>query len=156
DRRDELVDRVRERVAAIGREAERARARRLAEVVDVAPVARGRTSSGDAVELGAELGRAAGAGRAGDEDVEVLGLDAEAEVHRSDGAVLAHGALERLELGGRLEAELADVALAAQPLRRYAQRAGGVGGHAYLTRILAEVGVGLDTPCSTGSQRSGV
>src|SRR5581483_3656864 len=133
--RDEIVDVMAELVPEPRGQAQRARPRGLAEVEHVAPVPRRRARRGDPLELHPQLRHPPGARRPRDVQVVTVRLDAEAEVHRVDRAILPHGALDGPQVGGRPEPEARKAALAAQLLHRDAKRPHRAFGHAHLARV---------------------
>ncbi len=102
--RDHVLHRHAELGALAGREAQRVGPVRLVEVVNVAPVVRRQSAAGVVLDVLADRRRAAGAGLTGNDDVEALALDGQAELQRLDRAVLADQADKRLDLLSSREA----------------------------------------------------
>ena len=112
------ADALRQRAAASGRERKRARAPRIVEPVDVNPICRLGRVRRDLGDVRPDRGALAARCRSEYENVEAVGLHAEAEVDGLEGPVLTDQTPRRLEVRGRLEAELVG-------LDRLAQIGGG-------------------------------
>ena len=107
-------------------ELDRDRTPRIAEVVEVDPVGRSGPLGGMGVQLRLERGALTGRRRARPQRCCSPASRLEAEVDRLDRASLPDGVLQRLDLGGRCEAEF--IALAAPAQVSHGQLARG--GHA--------------------------
>ena len=116
--RDESFHRGRERGAVPRRQFEGAGLLRIVEIVDVAPVGRCRLALRPVAQQILDHGVPAGAARAEGIDVVPLGLDAQREVERLDGALLADQPGRLIELAAQLERQLGRVAAAIQQIRR--------------------------------------
>lgn len=86
----------------------------MVEIVDVAPVAGSGGFPGVGLEIGLHQGVLAQAMGAEDEQVVALPSDADAEAHRFQGLVLAHGFGHGLQLRRGIEAEVVGVAAGIQ------------------------------------------
>ena len=105
----QLLELAAQAPAGAGRELEQPGLARVLEVVDVAPV--GRRGPRRRHRLEERLGErvAAARGRAEDEDVVAVGVDADAELERLDRARLADAGGEDLEVGGGGEAGAGEI-----------------------------------------------
>ncbi len=114
---NEPVDVVAEPPAPACRELQHPGLTGLVEVVDVAPVRRGRLARGLGPQELTEKAVTSGPGRPEDEEVEALDLDSGPEFDRLDRSGLAQHSIEGLQVRGRLEGEGARVTRTVQLVR---------------------------------------
>ena len=111
---DQALHVAAQRDPATGRQAQRARLVRLGEIVDVAPVGRGRLARGLLLDIAPDQRHLAGARGPEGEQVVSVPPDPDAEADRFHCAVLADRIVERLEVVGGGEVEPVRIAGSAE------------------------------------------